>query len=110
MIEPELLFGLVKQALELGSGQERDGDYVPGSVFSNINHKMSLWNVQRVSLFVIVLLLFSQAGAPLQNLLQNCCLCKPVWFSDGHFSLNLWVSELRIEDREKWVVTENDGG
>lgn len=77
MIKTELFLCLLKQVLELRACQERDWDNVSTPVFTNIHHKMALWDVQREALFVVVLFL-SQARAPLEDLFQHRCLRESV--------------------------------
>lgn len=77
VIETKLFFSLMKQGLKLGSGQERDGNDMSGSVFTNIHNEMTFGDIQREALFVVALLP-SQAGASFQDLLDHCCLWQLV--------------------------------
>lgn len=78
MIEPKFFFGALKQALELRMGQKRDRDYVSAPVFSDVDCKMTLWHVEREAIMVVVVaeaaVSLSQAGASLEDLLEDCCL------------------------------------
>ncbi|GER42315.1 ATP-dependent RNA helicase ded1 [Striga asiatica] len=47
MVEPKFLLGPPQQALELGSGQVRDGHNVPGPVLAHIDREMAPWHVRR---------------------------------------------------------------
>ncbi|KAK8596655.1 hypothetical protein V6N12_065138 [Hibiscus sabdariffa] len=78
----------MKQGLELGSSQERNGNNVAASVWTNIYNEMTLWDIQREALFVIALPP-SQAGASLEDLLDDCCLRQLVGFVvDSHLPLS----------------------
>lgn len=76
MIEPEFFFSASKKALELRMGQERDRDYVSAPVLSDVDCKMTLWHVEREAIMVVVVaaVSLSQAGASLEDLLEDCCL------------------------------------
>jgi len=74
MIEPELFFCLLKQALELRMSQEGYGYDVPAPLFAYIDREMTLWYVYRQTILIIALIL-GQARASLEDLLQHCGLC-----------------------------------
>ncbi|KAL6995817.1 hypothetical protein U1Q18_005952 [Sarracenia purpurea var. burkii] len=59
------------EGLELGVSQEGDRNNVSASVLADVDHKVAFWYVDGETLFVVALPGLSQAGAPLENLLQN---------------------------------------
>lgn len=58
VIKPELFFGTLKEALELGVSQEGDGYYVSTSVFAYVDGKVAFWYVEWEVVFVVVVALF----------------------------------------------------
>ena len=72
MVEPELLLRLLQQALELGSVEEGDGDYVPRPVLAYVHREVALGYIQDSAIVADVLL--SEARTPPHNLPYHGCL------------------------------------
>jgi len=74
VIEAKLFLSLSKEGLKLGVSQKGDGDNVSTSLFSNVDSEVAFWDIQRKTIFVVVVVLLSQARTSLQDLLQDCGL------------------------------------
>lgn len=93
VIEAKLFLSLSKEGLKLGVSQKGDGHNVSTSVFSNVDSEMAFGNIQRKSIIVVVVVLLSQAGTSLQDLLQDFGL-RSLCFSNGHV----------LRERERWKL------
>lgn len=72
MAETELLLGVLEEGLELGVGEEGDGHDVPASVLADIDREVALGDVEWEPVLVVPEAPLSQAGAPLEDLLEDC--------------------------------------
>lgn len=76
MVKPELLLGPPEEALELRASQQGDRDYVPAPVLPDVDGEVAFRHVEREAPvpFIVPAVLLPEARAPLEDLLDKCCL------------------------------------
>ncbi|KAI4376087.1 hypothetical protein MLD38_013881 [Melastoma candidum] len=85
VVEPKLLFGLSEETLEFGVIEDRDGNNVPSPVLPDIDGKVAFGNIEGEAVLVVADVdLFAQAGAPLEDLLEDGRVRQLVQFPVGH--------------------------